>query len=133
MKKQLMGLVLAGLLVGPSLNITAGIDKEDLQKMSANSLENQAWRNGQDLVGVFASLGLVCTIYLGIGSCLACQKNDGDAILFTGAATACGLVTTGLYAGWYQIFKKRAKKHGYKKDKLKFFFVDWMSRWHERR
>lgn len=124
MKKQFFLFALTGLLIGPFARTNAGINNEDLQKMSANTMENKALKNGENFV---ATLALLAALVTAAGICVTANASPQDfssSLFFTAASS---MVTTGLTLGWYKIFVKRAERHGYKNNLLKFFFVDLMS------
>jgi hypothetical protein len=150
MKKLLLYTLFTGLMIGPFAHLQ-GINNEDLQKISANKIENKALENGQALVGGLATLALISTGCFGIMSIASatnpnvvpviyaegcghsCIKTGKEALVASvGLTVASGAAATGLITGWYKLFKKRAERHGYKDNLLKFWFVDWMSHQNQR-
>jgi hypothetical protein len=125
MKKQLFFLMFIGLICSSLSSLQASLDDHDMQKISANKLENKAWKNGQSVVSSLAFFSLLGTGFFGINA-LQTRKKDDKPILY-GLTVACGLAHIGLDVAWYKIFKKRAKRHGYENNKLTFWFVDLVS------
>ena len=125
MKKYIASLTMAGLLIAPSAGLNARtIDKEDLQAISSNKMENKAWQNGQRILSVLATLTAIGTGFFLVDGISLASKHEIDkaniSLLLSGVT---GLATACLGIGWYKVVKKRMKKHGYK-SMLKFLFVN---------
>lgn len=124
MKKQFLALAFLGLCLSPFTSMQAALSDQDLQKMSANKMENKALGNLQSFVAFCAMLTTIATCG---GIAVTVDANTPHRPLAGTLTAGLGVASAALIKGWYEIFKNRAERHGYKNDKLKFFFVDLMS------